>query len=50
MGDLDLKPSYNDIVLPTAWDIKDNLPYINIDSSELKGNYTDPNDFKAVVI
>ncbi|RIB10643.1 concanavalin A-like lectin/glucanase domain-containing protein [Gigaspora rosea] len=40
MGDLDLKTSYNDIVLPTAWDIKDKSPFIDIDSSGLKVNYT----------
>ncbi|RIB16722.1 hypothetical protein C2G38_2090104, partial [Gigaspora rosea] len=36
---LDLITSYNDIVLPTAWDIKDKSPFIDIDSSGLKVNY-----------
>ena len=40
MGDLDLKTSYKDIVLPTAWDINDKSPFIDIDSSGLKVNYT----------
>ena len=40
MGDLDLKTSYKDIVLPTAWDIKDKSPFLDIDSSELIVNYT----------
>ncbi|RIB22963.1 hypothetical protein C2G38_2074045, partial [Gigaspora rosea] len=50
MGDLDLKTSYNDIVLPTAWDIKDKSPFIDIDSSGLIVNYMDPDDFKAAVV
>ncbi|RIB00585.1 hypothetical protein C2G38_2129635, partial [Gigaspora rosea] len=50
MGDLDLITSYNDIVLPTAWDIEDKSPFIDIDSSGLEVNYTDPDDFKAAVV
>ncbi|RIB16076.1 hypothetical protein C2G38_2091846, partial [Gigaspora rosea] len=50
MGDLDLITSYNDIVLPTAWDIEDKSPFIDIDSSGLKVKYTDPDDFKAGVV
>ena len=33
MGDIEL-------VLPTAWDIKDKSPFIDIDSSGLKVSYT----------
>ncbi|RIB28408.1 hypothetical protein C2G38_2158077 [Gigaspora rosea] len=36
LGDLDLIPSYNDIVLPTAWDIQDKSPFIDMDSMDLK--------------
>ncbi|RIB18788.1 hypothetical protein C2G38_2084758, partial [Gigaspora rosea] len=50
MEDLDLKTSYSDIALPTAWDIKDKSPFIDIDSSGLKVNYKDPDDFKAAVV
>ncbi|RIB24121.1 concanavalin A-like lectin/glucanase domain-containing protein [Gigaspora rosea] len=50
MGDLNLITSYNDIVLPTAWDIKDKSTFIDIDSSGLKVNYTDPDDYKAAVV
>ncbi|RIB20069.1 hypothetical protein C2G38_2081734, partial [Gigaspora rosea] len=39
MEDLDLKTSYNGIILPTAWDIKDKSPFIDIDSSGLKCGY-----------
>ncbi|RIB20274.1 concanavalin A-like lectin/glucanase domain-containing protein [Gigaspora rosea] len=38
---------FNDLVLPTAWD---KSQFINIDSNGLKVNYTNPNDYKAVVI
>ena len=40
MGDLELVTSYNDIVLPIAWDIEDKSPFIDIDSSGLKVSYT----------
>ena len=40
MGDLKLLNSYNDIILPTAWDIEDKSPFIDIDSSGLKVSYT----------
>ncbi|RIB12525.1 hypothetical protein C2G38_2200444 [Gigaspora rosea] len=38
---LELTSSFNDVVLPTAWDMKNNSQSINIDSSGLKMNYTD---------
>ncbi|RIB09164.1 concanavalin A-like lectin/glucanase domain-containing protein [Gigaspora rosea] len=57
MGDLDLITSYNDIALPTAWDIKDKSPFIEIDSSGLKPFnllkpllIKDPDDYKAAVV
>ncbi|RIB27929.1 hypothetical protein C2G38_2159323 [Gigaspora rosea] len=57
IGDLDLKTSNNDIVLPTAWDIKDKSPFIDIDSSGLKPFnllknllIKDPDDYKAAVV
>ncbi|RIB00987.1 concanavalin A-like lectin/glucanase domain-containing protein [Gigaspora rosea] len=43
MGDIEL-------VLPTAWDIEDKSPFIDIDSNGLKVSYTDPDDYKAVII
>ncbi|RIB22481.1 concanavalin A-like lectin/glucanase domain-containing protein [Gigaspora rosea] len=42
--------SLNGLVLPTAWNIDDKSQFVSIDSSGLKVNYTDPNDYKAVVI
>ncbi|KAF0551608.1 SPRY-domain-containing protein [Gigaspora margarita] len=48
MGDLELINSYNDIVLPTAWDIEDKSPFIEING--LKLNYTDPDDHKAAIV
>ncbi|RIB14064.1 hypothetical protein C2G38_1684116 [Gigaspora rosea] len=42
--------SYNDIVLPTAWDIEDKPPFIDIDASRLKVNYTGPDDNKAFIV
>ncbi|KAF0469183.1 SPRY-domain-containing protein [Gigaspora margarita] len=41
---------FNNLVLPTAWNIDDKSQFINIDSNGLKVNYTNPNDYKAVVI
>ncbi|RIB09168.1 hypothetical protein C2G38_2209595 [Gigaspora rosea] len=41
---------FNSLVLPTAWNIDDKSQFISIDPSGLKVNYTDPNDYKAVVI
>ncbi|KAF0446269.1 SPRY-domain-containing protein [Gigaspora margarita] len=41
---------FNDLVLPTAWNIDDKSQFINIDSNGLKVNYTNPNDYKAVLI
>ncbi|RIB22118.1 concanavalin A-like lectin/glucanase domain-containing protein [Gigaspora rosea] len=48
--DLELTTQFNDIILPTAWDIENNSPFINIDSGGLKVNYTDPDDNKAAII
>ncbi|RIB13580.1 hypothetical protein C2G38_2197448 [Gigaspora rosea] len=50
MGVVDLITSYNNIALPTAWDINDKSPFIDIDSSGLKVNYTVPDDYKAAVV
>ncbi|RIB02556.1 concanavalin A-like lectin/glucanase domain-containing protein [Gigaspora rosea] len=44
------KTLFNDLVLPTTWNIDDKSQFINIDSNGLKVNYTNPNDYKAVVI
>ncbi|RIB07164.1 concanavalin A-like lectin/glucanase domain-containing protein [Gigaspora rosea] len=41
---------FNGLGLPTAWKIDDKSQFVTIDSSELKVNYTDPNDYEAVVI
>ncbi|RIB19039.1 concanavalin A-like lectin/glucanase domain-containing protein [Gigaspora rosea] len=41
---------FNGLVLPTAWNIDDTSQFVSIDSSGLKVNYTDPNDYKTVVI
>ncbi|RIB15246.1 hypothetical protein C2G38_2039528 [Gigaspora rosea] len=49
MENLETTP-FDDIILPTAWDIENNSPYVNIDSSGLKVNYTDPDDNKAAII
>ncbi|RIB13267.1 concanavalin A-like lectin/glucanase domain-containing protein [Gigaspora rosea] len=50
MDDLKLKTPYNDIVLPTTWDIEEKSPFIDIDSSRLKVDYTNPDDFKAAIV
>ncbi|RIB14033.1 concanavalin A-like lectin/glucanase domain-containing protein [Gigaspora rosea] len=50
MGDLELITSNNDIVLPTAWDIEDKSPFVDIDSSGLKPFIKDPDDYRAVIV
>ncbi|RIB25021.1 hypothetical protein C2G38_563700 [Gigaspora rosea] len=40
---------FNSLVLPTAWNIDDKSQFISIDSSGLKVNYTDPNDYTVVI-
>ncbi|RIB23657.1 concanavalin A-like lectin/glucanase domain-containing protein [Gigaspora rosea] len=47
---LELTTTFNEVALPTAWDIENNLQSINIDSSGLKVNYTDLDDNKAAII
>ncbi|RIB05319.1 hypothetical protein C2G38_2219935 [Gigaspora rosea] len=41
---------YIELVLLTAWDIEDKLPFIDIESSGLKASYTDSDDYKAVIV
>ncbi|RIB11032.1 concanavalin A-like lectin/glucanase domain-containing protein [Gigaspora rosea] len=41
---------FNGLILPTAWNIDDKSQFVSIDSSGLKVNYTDLNDYKTVVI
>ncbi|RIB05856.1 concanavalin A-like lectin/glucanase domain-containing protein [Gigaspora rosea] len=50
MDDLNSKTPYNDIVLPTTLDIEEKSPFIDIDSSRLKVNYTNPDDYKAAIV
>ncbi|RIB29356.1 hypothetical protein C2G38_2155625 [Gigaspora rosea] len=51
MGDLVALSSYNDIVLPIAWDIENKSLFIDIDSSGLKKLLIkDPDDYKAAVV
>ncbi|KAF0516276.1 SPRY-domain-containing protein [Gigaspora margarita] len=50
MENLELITPFSEIGFPTAWDTENNSPFINIDSSGLKVNYTDPDDNKAVII
>ncbi|RIB23992.1 concanavalin A-like lectin/glucanase domain-containing protein [Gigaspora rosea] len=50
MDNLELMTPYNDIVLPTAWDIEEKSPFINIDSSGLKVDYTGSDDYEAAIV
>ncbi|RIB13265.1 hypothetical protein C2G38_1749573 [Gigaspora rosea] len=50
MDDLNSKTPYNDIVLPTTWDIEEKSPFIDIDSNRLKVNYTNLDDYKAAIV
>ncbi|RIB20861.1 concanavalin A-like lectin/glucanase domain-containing protein [Gigaspora rosea] len=50
MEDIELITSHIDIVLPTAWDIEGISPFIDIDSSGLIVNYTNPDNYEAAIV